>query len=175
MTRTASVFVRLLFTAVAFVTIGSASGGAAPSAAGPAAASSVQAPPQASELGTVELPRAVLADGQRLAAGTYGVRLTGELATDVVGQEPSSERWVEFVRNGKTMGRELASFVESSDVEAVTPRGSVPAQGSSRVQALRGAEYLRIWFNDGGDQVLIYLPWADGAMAGPSVPANSPR
>lgn len=112
-------------------------------------------------LGEVAIPRAVLADGKPLPAGTYRVRLTSETQTPVVGQDPSSGRWVEFVREGTAVGRELAPFVEQDEVEAVTPRASVPPPGNSRVQTLREAEYLRLWFNHQGDQILVYLPWAD--------------
>lgn len=125
-------------------------------------------------LGTVQIPRAVLADGKRLQAGSYRLRLTTETAEPVVGQTASSERWVEFTRDGKTVGRELAPYVKHAEVEAVTPPSSVPSRGGQRVQALREAEYLRIWFNHDGDQVLVYLPWADGPMTQQSSAPTTP-
>jgi hypothetical protein len=133
-----------------------------------------QADPEGAWLGTVQIPRAVLADGQRLQAGSYRLRLTTETAKPVVGQTASSERWVEFMRDGKTVGRELAPYVKQAEVEAVTPPSSVPSRGGQRVQALRESEYLRIWFNHDGDQVLVYLPWADGPAAQPLSTPTAP-
>jgi hypothetical protein len=57
-------------------------------------------------LGSVTLTRKVLADGQPLAPGTYQVRLSAEQVKPVVGESPDSERYVEFVRAGKVIGRE---------------------------------------------------------------------
>jgi hypothetical protein len=49
------------------------------------------------ELGTVSLPRVVMADGQTLSTGDYQVRLTARSATpDIVGALTVLERWVEF-------------------------------------------------------------------------------
>ena len=42
-------------------------------------------------LGSVRLPKAVMADGKKLAAGTYQVRVTGQVASpDAKGQTPAS-------------------------------------------------------------------------------------
>ena len=56
-----------------------------------------QAPAGETSLGSVRVPRAVMADGKPLKAGTYTVRLTAQDATPVV---PGiiMERWVEFVQ-----------------------------------------------------------------------------
>ena len=51
----------------------------------------------AQSLASVRLPRAVMANGQALAAGTYAVRLSSEAVTPVVGQSAEGTRWVEFV------------------------------------------------------------------------------
>jgi hypothetical protein len=107
-------------------------------------------------LGTVRLPRAVMANGQPLAAGTYSARLTTENVTRVVGQPPESTRWVEFVSDGQVRGRELATVVAPADVKQVA-KGTPPPQGTARVQPLRGGEYLRVWLNHSGTQYLIHL------------------
>jgi len=56
-------------------------------------------------LGTVHLTHKVVADGKPLAAGTYQVRLTTDEPKPGVGQNPSAEKYVEFVRGGKVAGR----------------------------------------------------------------------
>ncbi len=107
-------------------------------------------------LGTVRLPRNVTANGQVLPAGSYTVRLSNEPVTKVVGQATDSSRWVEFVANGQVRGRELATVVAPPDVKQVA-KGTPPPSGTARVQALRGADYLRVWFNRAGTQYLIHF------------------
>jgi hypothetical protein len=63
---------------------------------------------------------------------------------------------VEFVQGGDVKGRELASVVPSAEVAQVV-KGTPPAPGSSKVELLRGGEYLRIWTNRGGTHYLIHL------------------
>jgi hypothetical protein len=107
-------------------------------------------------LGTVRLPRSVMANGQALAAGTYSARLSSETVSRVIGQPTESSRWVEFVQNGQVKGRELATVVAPADVKAVA-KGTPPPQGSARVTALQGGEYLRVWLNRAGTQYLIHF------------------
>lgn len=107
-------------------------------------------------LGTVRLPQNVMANGQPLAAGTYTARLSTESPSRVVGQPTDSTRWVEFVAGGQVKGRELATVVAPADVKQVA-KGTPPPQGTARIQALRGGEYLRVWLNRGGTQYLIHL------------------
>ena len=64
-----------------------------------------QVPSGETALGSVNLPRAVMANGQKLSAGAYQVRLTAEQAQPSV-PGIQMERWVEFVRGGKAVGRE---------------------------------------------------------------------
>jgi len=107
-------------------------------------------------LGTVRLAQGVMANGQALAAGTYTARLSTENVSRVVGQPADSTRWVEFVQGGQVKGRELATVVAPADVKEVA-KGTPPPQGTARIQALRGGEYLRVWLNRGGTQYLIHL------------------
>ena len=53
------------------------------------------------------------ADGQPLAAGTYQVRLSADEPKPAVGQSPDSERYVEFLKGGKVVGREVATVVST--------------------------------------------------------------
>src|SRR5262245_9624007 len=107
-------------------------------------------------IGSVTLTRRVLADGQPLAPGTYQVRLSTEQPKPVVGQSPEGERYVEFVRGGRVVGREVATVIPNSDTS--TMRFGRPAVNSSKVETLKGADYLRIWINKGGNNYLIHLP-----------------
>ena len=120
------------------------------------AAPVVAATQAAQSLGTVQLPRVVMANGQPLPAGTYTARLSSESVSKVVGQPEDSSRWVEFVQSGQVKGRELATVVSPADVKQVA-KGTPPAQGTARVTALQGGEYLRVWLNRAGTQYLIHF------------------
>ena len=113
------------------------------------------APAAGTVLGTITMPRAVLADGKPLPAGTYQVRLTGDEAAPPVGASP--ERYVEFVRGGKTVGRELATVISGDAIGDVVD-GPRPAAGGSRVELLKGNDYMRVWFSRGGMHYLVHLP-----------------
>ncbi len=58
-------------------------------------------------LGSVNIAKNVMADGKPLAAGTYTVRLTTDEPKPGTGQTPSAERYVEFLKGGKVVGREV--------------------------------------------------------------------
>jgi hypothetical protein len=110
-------------------------------------------------LGSVRLTRKVTLSGQTLAAGTYQVRLTGDQPEPGVGQSPEAERYVEFLRAGKVLGREVATVVSNADIATIA-KGRRPAPGSSTVEVLKGEDYLRVWINRGGQHYLIHLPVA---------------
>jgi hypothetical protein len=132
----------------------------------PGTAAAPTAPMGEMALGTVRLPRAVTADGKPLAAGSYQVRLTAQPAKpDAVGTTEELERWVEFVRGGKVEGREVVSIVPQAEVKLVT-KDAPPASGGSKVQVLRGNEYLRVWINRAGNHYLIHFPISGGGAAG---------
>ena len=109
-------------------------------------------------LGSVTLSRKVLADGQPLAAGTYQVRLSSDQVKPVVGESPEGERYVEFVRAGKVAGREVATVIPSSDMS--TMKYGRPPVNSSKVEMLKGGDYLRVWINSGGNNYLIHFSTA---------------
>ena len=119
------------------------------------------APAAGTSLGSVTLRTSVMADGKPLPAGTYQVRLTGEQPKPGVGQSADSERYVEFVRGGKVVGREVASVVAQADIAQVAD-GPRPAAGSSRVEMLKGNDYVRVWINRSGMNYIIHLPPSKG-------------
>ncbi|HAK56434.1 MAG: hypothetical protein QF463_12990 [Vicinamibacterales bacterium] len=109
-------------------------------------------------LGSVELPRQVLANGDRLSAGTYQVRLTDDAAEpEAAGQLSNLSRWVEFVQGDAVAGREVVSIVPADEIGDVAG-SAAPGSGDVRIELLRENEYLRIWINQSGTHYLIHLP-----------------
>ena len=108
-------------------------------------------------LGSVHVSRPVVANGAALPAGTYQVRVADDMPTPVVGQAPDSARWVEFVKNGKVVGREMASVISAADMGAIA-KGAQPKANGSLVQLLNGGDYLRVWINKSGTNYIINLP-----------------
>lgn len=124
----------------------------------PARAEEPAAPTGEMLLGSVRIPRAVTADGKPLPAGTYQVRLTAQAAKpDAVGTTENLERWVEFLQNKQVKGREVVSIVPEAEAKLVA-KDAPPRAGGSKVQMLRGNDYLRVWINRGGNHFLIHLP-----------------
>jgi hypothetical protein len=113
-------------------------------------------------LGSVRIPKAVTADGKPLAAGTYQVKLTSqEAAQNPVGQTATYERWAEFSQGGTVKGREVVSIVAKADIGKIA-ESSLPAAGKSKVELLKGGDYLRVWINKGDANYLIHLQVAGG-------------
>ena len=124
------------------------------------AAQQGQAPAGETALGSVRLTRSVMADGKPLKAGTYQVRLTAQAASPAVPGQ-TMERWVEFVQGGKVAGREVVSIVPQSEMKDLMPgpdAGPRARAGGSRVEMLKGNEYVRVWINRGGVNYLIHMP-----------------
>ena len=112
-------------------------------------------------LATVSIPRPVLADGKPLPAGRYTLRLTGNYAEPPTGISNSLERWVEFVQGGTVRGRELASIVPAGEEDKTMAGPDMPGRmgrSGSRVEMLKGGEYLRIWIARADHDYLIHLP-----------------
>ncbi|MDE0829737.1 MAG: hypothetical protein OSB03_11115 [Vicinamibacterales bacterium] len=108
-------------------------------------------------LGSVELPRRVMANGETLASGTYEVQVTGDSATpDAPGQLQVLERWVEFRQGDEVRGREVVSIVPQSEIQSVA-KSAPPASGTSRVELLKGNDYLRVWSNQNNTHYIIHL------------------
>ncbi len=109
-------------------------------------------------LGSIRLSKAVTADGRRLAAGTYQVRLTAQTATpDAKGQTAAAERWVEFVQGGQIKGREVVTVISQAEIDQVQ-KDAPPSMNASKVEMLKGEDYVRVWINRGGTHYLIHLP-----------------
>lgn len=123
----------------------------------PNTAATPEAPAGEIALGSVRIIRAVTADGKPLPAGTYTVRVTAQEAKpEAVGTTESLERWAEFLQRGEVKGREVVSIVPASEAKVVA-KDPPPRAGGSKVQMLRGNEYLRVWVNKGGNHYLIHL------------------
>lgn len=127
--------------------------------AGAAFAQTGQVPAGETALGSVRLPRSVMADGKPLKAGTYQVRLTSQAAAPTVPGQ-TMERWVEFVQGGKVAGREVVSIVPASEMKDLQPgpEGGGQRGAGARVEMLKGNEYLRVWINRAGVNYLIHMP-----------------
>jgi len=111
-------------------------------------------------LGTVRLPTAVLADGERLEPGTYRLRLTADTADpEVPGQRASLQRWVEIMQGSTVRARAMATIVPGDEIDEVA-EASPPGPGARRVERLKGDEFVRVWVNVRGDHVLLHLPIA---------------
>ncbi len=126
---------------------------------GVAAAQQGQVPTTETALGSVRIPRAVKADGKDLKAGTYQVRLTSQDASPTV-PGIKMERWVEFVQGGKVAGREVVSIVPADEVKDLQPGPDAPpsTRTASKVEMLKGNDYLRVWISRAGVIYLIHMP-----------------
>jgi hypothetical protein len=105
-------------------------------------------------LAPVSLPRASLADGRRLAAGTYEIELAK--VTNFTPSGMPSRRWVEFRRNGRVIGRHLATVIPASAVAAL--QADRPEAGQTRVSLSPDRRYMRVWVNDAGTYYEARLP-----------------
>ena len=117
-------------------------------------------------LGSVHLPKGVTADGKALPAGTYNVKLTAaQAAPEAVGTTEALERWVELSQGKEVKGREVVSIVPQAEIKMVV-KDTPPASGASKVQLLKGNDYLRVWINRGGTHYLIHFPVPAAAASG---------
>ena len=114
---------------------------------------------QASNIGSVTLAKPVMADGKTLAPGTYQVRLASEMPPAVKGQSPEEARYVEFLKGGQVVAREVATVITNADMAPIAKGHKVVPNGTS-VELLKGGDYLRVWINKGGTNYLIHLPTA---------------
>jgi hypothetical protein len=109
-------------------------------------------------LGSVRIPKGLKADGKDLPAGTYQVRLTADEAKpDAKGSSEVLERWVEFVQKGDVKGREVVSIVPAAEAKLVQ-KDTPPPSGGSKIETLKGGDYMRLWINRGGNYYLVHLP-----------------
>lgn len=126
----------------------------------PETAPTPSAPTGDMPLGSVHLTKGVKADGKMLSPGTYQVRLTAQTATPAAkGQTPALERWVEFLQKGQVKGREVVTIVPQSEIDKVQ-KDTPPHANGSKVEVLKGGDYVRVWINKGGNHYLLHLPAA---------------
>jgi hypothetical protein len=111
-------------------------------------------------LTTVRIPTAVKAGGTPLPAATYDLRLTGEHPASG-GAQRESQEWVEFISNGKVVARELAEILYDDDLPAVGA-SSQKARPGTRVEMLKGGDFLRVSVKRDNERYLIYLPVSAG-------------
>jgi len=108
-------------------------------------------------IGTVHIPKAAVANGAGLPAGTYTMRLADDTPTDPAGQTPGAEKWVEFVQGGKVVGKEMCSIVSDADMKSTVADRGQPKPGQTWLQTLKGGDYFRVWTNKGGTHYLVNL------------------
>jgi len=138
---------------IGFATVASSVGVAAQQTA----PGTVNVPTGEVSLGSVELPRRVMADGRALASGTYDLRLTaGSASPDAPGQLAVLERWAEFRQGDEVRGREVVSIVPQSEIDGVA-KSAPPGSGTARVELLKGDDYLRVWVNQNNTHYFIHL------------------
>jgi hypothetical protein len=121
------------------------------------AASSAFAQPANTSLGSVTIGKKVMADGKPLAPGTYQVRLTNDAPKPGVGQAADAEKYVEFVKGGKVVAREVATVISADEIAKIA-KGKKPARNAASTELLKGGDYYRVWINRGGTNYLINLP-----------------
>lgn len=129
--------------------------------AGALAATTAFAQTSNANLGTVHIAKKVMADGKPLPAGTYTVRATNDAPQPGTGQDPNGEKYVEFVRSGKVVGREVATVVSSADITKIA-KEKPPKPGTSRVELLKGGDFYRVWINKGGTHYIINFATGEG-------------
>ena len=114
---------------------------------------------------SVRIPIAVLADRKPLPAGLYSLRLTGEQPSQP-SQPPGAQEIVEILAGGNVVARETAEVLRDEDLPAVGA-SSQSVQSGTRVEMLKGGEFLRISMKRDGARDLVYLPIAVGKEAEP--------
>ena len=108
-------------------------------------------------IGTVHIPKAAVANGAGLPAGTYTMRVSDEQPTVPAGQSPDAEKWIEFVQGGKVVAKEMASVVTDAVMASEVADRGRPKPGQTWLQTLKGGDYYRVWVNKGGMHYLVNL------------------
>ena len=108
-------------------------------------------------LGSVHLTKTVKADGKPLPAGTYQVRVTSQTASpEAKGQTPPLERWAEFLQRGQVKGREVVTIIPQTEIDKVQ-KDPPPRANGSKIETLKGGDYVRLWINKGGNHYLVHF------------------
>jgi hypothetical protein len=107
-------------------------------------------------LGTVDITQPVMAGGKMLSPGTYEIRDTGEHPTPLPGQSEDAQAYIEFIKDGSVMARDVAEVMSDHP----RPVGTSGGTSRPRVERLRGDEFLRVSTFHNGGRYLIHLPIA---------------
>jgi hypothetical protein len=105
-------------------------------------------------LGTVRVTTPVMAGGTRLEPGVYEIRDTGQHVMPMPGQSADAEVYVEFVRNGMVVAREVAELIDPEGTAVGTSGSNSPA----RFEMLKGGDFARVSLTHDGERYLIHLP-----------------
>jgi hypothetical protein len=125
-------------------------------AAGAGAALSAGAGADVDRLAVVHITQAVIAGGKPLPPGKYEIRLATGGPAPLAGQSPEAQRWVEFVDGDTVAARDVAEVLRDDDLTAVGA-SSRPVREGTRVEMLKGSEFLRISVKRGSERFLIHL------------------
>ena len=72
------------------------------------------------------------------------MRLTPDTASpSAKGQTASLERWVEFVKGGKVVGREVVTIIPQAEIVEGAERHAAARRTASKVETLKGGDYMR--------------------------------
>ena len=112
----------------------------------------------ASVLGTARITQPVLAGGTLLQPGTYEIRDIGQHVTPLPGQSEDAQAYVEFVKNGRVVARDVAEVMPAQPAPVGTSGGS---SARPLVQLLKGGDFLRVSAYREGERYLIHLPVED--------------
>ena len=63
---------------------------------------------------------------------------------------------IPFVKGGKVVGREGVTIIPQADVAKVQ-KDTPPHANSSKVETLKGGDYVRLWINKGGNHYLVHF------------------
>ena len=68
-----------------------------------------------------------------------------------------TEKYVEFMRGGKVVAREVATVVSNADMGKIA-KSPHPKGNGVRVDTLKGGDYVRVWIAKGGENYIINMP-----------------
>ena len=117
----------------------------------------------------VRLTQPVLAGGQPLAPGTYELVVTEHATAAPSGEVNRTQRWVDFVQDGRIVAREIAEVVPEEPRPVGTSGGS---DGRAVVQNLKSGDFVRIAVTGETARYLVHLPV--GTMAPDVWAVNQP-
>ena len=95
------------------------------------------------------------AAGRHLPGASDG---RGSEARRARAQPKQLERWVEFVQKGAGQGPRGRLDRARRPKSRTSSKDAPPPAGGSKVQLLKGNDYVRVWINKGGNHYLIHLP-----------------